>query len=118
MIKMENKEKQKNIEEESIVCTDRFCPIHGSDKLKLRGRIFEGIVIKKLPDRVTIEMERMFKVPKYERYEKRKTKIHARLPFCMKNDLDVGDLIEISETRPISKTINFVVTKIIKRVSK
>jgi len=114
MIKMVKNIKKENAKVE-ISCNDRLCPIHGKDKLKLRGRIFEGIVIKKLSDKATIEMERMFKIPKYERYEKRKTKIHARLSPCLKNDFNVGDLIEVSETRPISKTIHFVVTKVIRR---
>ena len=95
-------------------CNDRLCPKHGDRKLKMRGRVFEGAVIRKLPGRVTIEFERMLKLPKYERYEKRKTKIHARLPDCMKDDVNVGDLIQIAETRPISKMIHFVVAKVIR----
>lgn len=96
-------------------CEDRLCPIHGKNKLKTRGRVFEGTVIRKLPNKITIEMERMFKIPKYERYEKRRTKIHARYSPCMKDMFEIGDLVEVSETRPISKTINFVLTKIMKR---
>lgn len=99
-------------------CKDRLCPKHGDRKLKLRGRTFDGNVIKVLPGRVTIQFERMIKLPKYERYEKRKTKIHARLPDCMKNEISVGDLIQISETRPISKMIHFVVSKLIKTSEK
>lgn len=100
--------------EEKVACNDRLCPKHGDRKLKMRGRTFEGIVIRKLPGRVTIQFERMLKLPKYERYEKRKTKIHARLPDCMKDDVQVGDLIQIAETRPISKMIHFVVSRAIK----
>lgn len=108
------KKEEKNVEK--VECKDKFCPIHGSEKLKMRGRSFEGKVIKKLPGRVTIQFERMIKIPKYERYEKRKTKIHARLPDCMKSKVNVGDLILVDETRPISKTIHFVVSDIIKSV--
>jgi small subunit ribosomal protein S17 len=96
-------------------CADKLCPIHGCNKLKMRGRTFEGEVIKKLHGRVTIQFERMLRVPKYERYEKRRTKIHARLPACMEDSVVVGDLIQVAETRPISKTINAVVSKIIKK---
>lgn len=99
---------------ETIECNDRLCPMHGDKKLKLRGRTFEGVVVKKLPGRVSIELERMIKLPKYERYEKRKTKIHARLPDCMKNNVNVGDLVQIAETRPISKMIHFVVNKVVR----
>jgi len=103
-------------EKVEVTCKDRLCPKHGDKKLKMRGRMFEGTVIRKLHGRVTIQFERMLKIPKYERYEKRNTRIHARLPDCMKDDLAVGDLIQISETRPISKMIHFVVSKVIRRV--
>lgn len=99
---------------ETVTCKDRLCPKHGDRKLKMRGRTFQGEVVKVLPGRVSISFERMLKLHKYERYEKRKTKIHARLPDCMRDDVAVGDLIEIAETRPISKMIHFVVARVIK----
>ncbi|MCK5321079.1 30S ribosomal protein S17 [Candidatus Pacearchaeota archaeon] len=101
-----------------VECKDRLCPTHGDRKLKMRGRTFEGVVVKKLPGRITIQFERMLKLSKYERYEKRKTKIHARLPNCMSDNVEVGDLIQIAETRPISKMIHFVVSKVIKTKEK
>lgn len=106
--------KQKQTEIEKADCKDRLCPKHGDKKLKMRGRTFEGVVIKKLPGRVTIQFERMLRLSKYERYEKRKTKIHARLPDCMKNDVMIGDIVQIAETRPVSKMIHFVVSNLIK----
>ncbi|MCK4996985.1 30S ribosomal protein S17 [Candidatus Pacearchaeota archaeon] len=106
--------KEKITKKIEVECKDRLCPIHGDKKLKMRGRTFEGVVVKKLHGRTTIEFERMLKLPKYERYEKRKTKIHARVPECMKNDFAVGDLIQVAETRPISKMIHCVVSKVIK----
>lgn len=104
-------EKTKNKKIESN-CSDKICPTHGTNKLKSRGRIFEGKVIKKLPHRIVIQFERMLKIPKYERYEKRKTKIHARVPACMDEKVKEGDLVQVAETRPISKTIHAVLIKI------
>jgi ribosomal protein S17 len=78
-----------------VDCKDRLCPIHGDRKLKMRGRTFGGVVVKKLPGRVSIQFERMLKLPKYERYEKRRTKIHARLSDCMKDEVGVGDLVQM-----------------------
>ena len=106
--------KKENIEKkvqkkEKVSCADKFCPVHGEKKLKMRGRVFQGKVIKKLHGRVTISFERMFYIRKYERYEKRRTKLHARLPDCMKDDIQEGDLIKIAECRPLSKMIHFVV---------
>ena len=91
------------------VCDDKFCPIHGS--FSARGRSFQGKVIRKFPKRAVIEFERTVFITKYERYARRKTKLHARLPECMINDVNLGDFIEIKECRPISKIIHFVVTK-------
>jgi small subunit ribosomal protein S17 len=99
---------EKTINKE-IECNDKCCPIHGH--IKLRGRSFKGTVIKKFPKRVVIEFDRTLFVEKYERYSKRKTKLHARLPDCMFKDIEIGDYIEIMESRPISKIINFVVVK-------
>lgn len=93
-------------------CNDKSCYIHGN--LKVRGRVFEGIVTRKFHKRITIEFERMIYVRKYERYAKSKTKIHARLPVCMEKEINVGDLIKIQECRPLSKIIHFVVVKKIK----
>lgn len=90
-----------------ISCTDIRCPFHGN--LSLRGRTFKGTVIKKFPTRVSIEFERTVYVKKYERYAKKRTKLHAKLPECLVEEINVGDYIEIKECRPLSKIINFVV---------
>jgi len=55
---------------------------------------------------------------KYERYSKSKTKIHARLPICMENRINLGDYIQVQECKPLSKIIHFVVIKKIKRKEK
>ena len=106
------KETEKKVEEgkakiAGAICNDKKCHIHGN--LKVRGRVFEGRVIKKFHKRVVIEFERMIYSRKYERYSKSKTKIHARLPICMEKEINVGDLIKIQECRPLSKIIHFVV---------
>jgi len=109
------KKTETKMEERKVVgagCDDEKCHIHGTTKV--RGRIFEGIVTKKLPTRITIEFERMIYHKKFERYYRSKTKIHAHLPKCMENEIRIGDLIQIQETRPLSKIIHFVVIKKIK----
>jgi len=97
-------------------CQDKNCHVHGS--LNTRGRIFEGVVIKKFPKRVTIQFERMVYIRKYERYAKSRTKIHARLPDCMRAEIQEGDYIKVQECRPLSKIIHFVVIKKIKNAGK
>lgn len=87
-------------------CEDKNCPHHGS--LPIRGRIFTGTVIgSKSQKTATVEWTRRYYVPKYERYEKRKTKIHVHNPPCI-NATD-GNKVRIMETRPLSKTKHFVI---------
>jgi len=74
-----------------------------------RGRSFKGTIIKKFPKRVVIEFERTIFIKKYERYSKRKTKLHARLPDEMIKEINIGDYIEIKECRPLSKIVHFMV---------
>jgi len=96
-------------EKNKVSCTDIDCPKHG--KLRTRGRSFKGTVIRKFPRRVTIEFERTLYVKKYERYAKKRTRLHARLPDCLKEEINIGDYIEIEECRPLSKIIHFVVVR-------
>jgi len=110
--KVEKTEKKVEKKIVGTVCSDRNCHIHGN--LKVRGRTFEGTVIKKFHKRVVIEFERMVYVRKYERYKKSKTKIHARLPVCIEDEINVGDYIKVQECRPLSKLIHFVVIEKIK----
>lgn len=74
-----------------------------------RGRTFEGTVTKKFPKRVVIEFERTVFVKKYERFYRKKTRLHARLPDVMASQINVGEYIKIRECRPLSKIIHFIV---------
>ena len=112
MKKQETKKHEAKESPQSENCNDRNCHIHGN--LKVRGRIFEGRVTKKFHKRVVIEFERMIYVRKYERYARSKTKVHAHLPTCMENKIQIGDLIRVQECRPLSKIIHFAVTEKIK----
>ncbi|MCD6509198.1 MAG: 30S ribosomal protein S17 [Thermoprotei archaeon] len=87
-------------------CDDPLCPWHG--KLPVRGRILRGrIVSQRMQRTVSVLHEYLYYVPKYKRYERRRKKIHARLPPCI--DVQVGDVVVIGETRPLAKTVSFVV---------
>jgi len=72
-----------------------------------RGRIFKGIITKKFPTRVVVEFERTVYIPKYERYYRKKTRLHSRLPQGL--NVEVGDMVKVQECRPLSKIINSIV---------
>ena len=90
-----------------IKCEDKDCPFHGN--LSARGREFRGTVIKIFPRRLTIEIERFIYIPKFERYMKKKSKMHARLPDCLVSQVKIGSYVKIAECRPLSKIIHHVV---------
>lgn len=97
-----------NIENPQQKCGDAKCPFHG--KLTVRGRQLTGTIIStKMRKTAVIEFERLGFLPKYERYEKRKTRIKAHNPDCI-NAKD-GDIVKITECRPLSKTKSFVVVQ-------
>ena len=89
-------------------CNDTKCPFHGN--LSLRGRQFTGIVAStKMGKTAVIEFDRLHFLKKYERYEKRSTKLKAHNPECI--SAKDGDIVELSECRPLSKTKNFVIVQ-------
>ncbi len=89
-------------------CNDAHCPVHGS--LSLRGRTFTGTVISTKMQRTAI-VQWGFKRPvtKFERYEKRKSKVKVHNPDCLK--IKKGDIVEIRECKPLSKAKHFVIIK-------
>lgn len=98
-----NKKKNK---ETGKKCNDKLCPIHGT--IRIRGRTFIGEVIStKMHKTATVQFERRHYIQKYERYEKRRTKLKVHNPECI--NAKEGELVKIGETRPISKTKNFAI---------
>lgn len=87
-------------------CNDPKCPIHGG--LSTRGRVLEGVVVSdKMARTATVQIERLHPVPKFERYERRTSKIHAHNPPCI--NARVGEKVRIMECRKLSRTKSFVV---------
>ncbi len=98
----------RGVEPPKAACDDPECPWHGH--LKVRGTILEGIVVKKKMNKaVVVRHEYLYYNKKYQRYERRKKNIHARLPPCLAKEIKEGDMVVIGETRPLAKSISFVV---------
>ena len=88
------------------VCDDVHCPFHGN--LKPRGNIIIGTVVaSKMKKTATIEKIWSHYIPKYERYEERRSRLRVHNPLCL--DAKVGDRVKVMETKPISKTKRFVI---------
>ena len=95
-----------NTPEPEADCADENCPFHGS--LPVRGQTLEGTVAStKMDKTVIVEREYDVRVPKYDRYMNRRSRVPAHAPPCL--ELAEGDTVRIAETRPISKTKSHVV---------
>jgi small subunit ribosomal protein S17 len=87
-------------------CNDVHCAFHGG--MKVHGREFTAVVIKANAQKTAVVgWERLFYLPKYQRYEKRRSKLQVHNPSCI--NAKAGDKVKVIESRPISKTKNFVI---------
>ena len=94
------------LESPKSICNDTNCPFHGN--LTVRGRQFTGTIVSaKMRKTAVVEFGRLHFLNKYERYEKRRTKLKVHNPECI--NAKEGDVVKIMECRPLSKTKNFVV---------
>ncbi|MCK4883691.1 MAG: 30S ribosomal protein S17 [Candidatus Diapherotrites archaeon] len=89
-------------------CEDKNCQYHGT--LSVRGSMIEGKVVSaKMKKTAVIEISYLIKNQKYERQERRRSKLKAHVPDCI--NVNIGDKVLIAECRKLSKTKNFVVMK-------
>jgi len=95
-----------NIKPPTKTCNDPLCPWHGT--LPVRGQIMQVRVEKvKMHRTAVVVHEYLYYDKKYMRYEKRRKKKRAHVPPCI--DIKPGDLVIIGETRPLAKSVSFVV---------
>ncbi len=83
---------------------------------KKSARTLEGrVVSNKMQKTVTVLLERQVQHPLYGKIVRRSTKVHAHdaNDECME-----GDMVRISEMRPMSKTKNWRVVEIVTRAAK
>lgn len=76
-------------------------------------RTVEGrVVSNKMNKTVTILVERQVKHPLYGKYIRRSTKLHAHDET---NACNEGDVVRVTECRPLSKSKNWRVVEIVTR---
>jgi small subunit ribosomal protein S17 len=76
-------------------------------------RTVEGrVVSNKMNKTVTILVERQVKHPLYGKYIRRSTKLHAHDEA---NACNEGDVVRVTECRPMSKTKNWRVVEIVSK---
>jgi small subunit ribosomal protein S17 len=90
---------------------DKKCPFYG-DRV-VRGRTLVGKVVNAKAKRsAIIEIERRIPMRKYERFEKRKTRIMVHNPDSIA--AKENDIVKVMETRKLSKMKNFVIVEKVK----
>jgi small subunit ribosomal protein S17 len=78
-------------------------------EMSTKGKTLQGVVVSsKMKDTVVVEVVRFVKHQKYKKYYKMNKKYKAHDEG---NTMEVGQKVEIVETRPISKTKHFKVVK-------
>jgi len=93
-------------------CQDERCPFHGG--LKVRGRLLTGRAVSTAgAGFAVIEMDHLHMVSKFNRGERRRSRVSAHVPACI--EVVDGDTVTIGECRPLSKTISFVVVQSMRR---
>lgn len=87
-------------------CKDKNCPWHG--KLSLRGKVMKGKVVSSKTNKTAVIKKEFFqKVPKFERFKRKHSKMRVQNPECIR--AKEGDKITIAECRPLSKSKSFVI---------
>lgn len=82
--------------------------VNKTDKTK-KPKILQGVVVKDGNNKtVVVTVPRFVKHAKYQKFQKIDKRYQAH---DENNDFKVGDKVEMVETRPISKTKYFKVTK-------
>ena len=98
--------KDLNISPPEAECSDKKCPFHGG--VRIRGSVFEGVVVSdRMRNTVIVMREYLQYVPKYKRYMRKRSRIPSHNPPCIA--ARTGDRVIIGESRPLSKTVHFVV---------
>jgi small subunit ribosomal protein S17 len=79
---------------------------------RLARTLVGRVVSNKMDKTITVRVERRVKHPVYGKYVVRTTKYHAHDET---NQVNEGDLVEIAETRPISKTKTWTVKRVVQQ---
>jgi len=79
-------------------------------KTSLRRTLIGRVVSDKMQKTVTVLVERRVKHPLYGKYVAKSKKYHAHDET---NQYKAGDKVEISESKPISRSKSWVVTRLV-----
>lgn len=90
-----------------------LAPAAEDSSLRSRRRVLWGTVVSDRMDKtITVRVERRMRHPKYSKFIRKHKKYHAH---DEEGTAQVGDSVEIVETRPLSKIKRFRLLRVIER---
>lgn len=77
---------------------------------KLQRTVIGRVLSNKMEQTATVVVERRVKHPMYGKYVRRSKKYHVH---DAENALNIGDVVQIKECRPLSKTKSWTLDKVL-----
>ncbi|MCX7691823.1 30S ribosomal protein S17 [Tepidimonas taiwanensis] len=81
---------------------------------KVKRTLIGKVVSDKRAKTITVLVERRVKHPLYDKIVIKSSKYHAH---DENGEYKLGDIVEITESRPLSKTKNWVATRLVQKAS-
>jgi len=80
-----------------------------------KRKVLQGIVVSdRMQKTITVDVERVFRHPKYGKYVRRHKKYHAH---DENREARVGDVVEIAECRPLSRLKRWRLLRVLERAA-
>jgi small subunit ribosomal protein S17 len=86
-----------------------------TDKKPRRKRTIQvgRVTSNRMQKTITVEVERLVRHPRYEKFMRRRTRLHAH---DENNEAKIGDTVEVMATRPMSKLKRWRLVRVVERV--
>lgn len=85
-----------------------------SERKKIQRSVSGRVISDKMDKSITVEIERRIRHPLYGKFISRRTRYHAH---DAENECGTGDLVQIEECRPISKSKSWRLVKVIEKAA-
>jgi small subunit ribosomal protein S17 len=90
-------------------------PAAGSPERAERKVMRGTVTSNKMQKTVVVQVDRKVKHPLYEKFISKRTKLYAH---DENNEAKIGDIVEVTQTRPLSKMKSWRLVRIIQKASK
>lgn len=90
-------------------------PSAGQAAERNQRKVMRGTVVSnKMQKTVVVEVSRKVRHPLYEKFVSRRTKLYVH---DENNEAKVGDVVEVAQTRPLSKLKNWRLLRVVQKAS-